>query len=114
MAVSLEQVLDRLRVWSARAAHEVENSSGAIATSWKGQQRVLGAVTKYMQGEGARYSPNQVRLRLIEDSGRARLQWEASKNEREVAELAGEVAAYELVLTLLKEAGPTWNGVAGD
>ncbi len=110
MALSLEQFQERLRAWSARAAHEVENSSGEIAASWRGQQRVLGAVTMYMQGEGARYSPAQVRLSLIEDSGRARLRWEASRDKEEVAELSGEVAAYELVLALLKDAGPTWNG----
>jgi hypothetical protein len=110
MALSLEQFQDRLRVWSARAAHEVENSSGEIAASWKGQHKVLGAVTMYMQGQGARFAPNQVRLSLIEDRERARLRWEASRDKQEVATLAGEVAGYDLVLTLLQEAGPTWNG----
>jgi hypothetical protein len=110
MAVSLEQFQDRLRAWSARAAHEVENSSGEIAASWKGQHKVLGAVTMYMQGEGARYSPAQFRLSLLEDRERARLRWEAAKDRHEAAHLSGEVAGYDLVLTLLKEAGPTWNG----
>ena len=110
MSLSLEQFQERLRVWSARAAHEVENSSGEIAASWKGQQRVLGNVLMYAQGQGAQYAPGQVRQTLIEDSGRARLRWEASRDRQEVAELAGEVAGYELILTLLKDAGPTWNG----
>ena len=110
MALSLEQFQDRLRAWSARAAHEVENSSGDIAASWKGQYRVLGNVLMYAQGQGAQYAPGQVRLGLIEESGRARLRWEASRDRQEVAELSGEVAGYELVLTLLKDAGPTWNG----
>ena len=35
MALSLEQFQDRLRVWSARAAHEVVNSDGDIAASWR-------------------------------------------------------------------------------
>ncbi|HEY7357574.1 MAG TPA: hypothetical protein VH590_13945 [Ktedonobacterales bacterium] len=109
MALSLEQFQDRLRVWSARAAHEVINSDGTIAASWRGQQRVLGAVAMYMEGAGAGFSPTQVRLRLIDDREAARRAWEATTDPRQVAELAGEVAAYDLILTLLKDAGRVWS-----
>jgi hypothetical protein len=113
MALSLEQFQERLRVWHARAAHEVENSDSAIAASWRGQQHVLGAIAMYMEGEGARYTPAQVRLRLIDDREAARRAWEAARDKREVATLAGEVAAYDLVLELLKDARRTW-AVAGE
>ena len=108
MALSREQFQDRLRVWSARAAHEVVNSDGDIAASWQGQQRVLGAAAMYMEGEGARYAPTQVRQRLIDDREAVRRDWEATKDKREAAGLSGEVAAYDLILTLLKDAGRAW------
>lgn len=109
MALSLEQFQERLRVWSARAAHEVVNSDGAIAESWRGQQRVLGAVAMYMEGEGARYTPTQLRQRLIDDREAARRAWEATRGTGQVAALSGEVAAYDLILTLLKDAGRAWS-----
>ncbi len=109
MALSLEQFQERLRSWSARAAHEVIHSDGAIADSWRGQQRILGDVAMYMEGEGARYTPAQLRLRLIDDREAARRAWEAAKDGRQVAVLSGEVAAYDLILTLLKDAGRTWS-----
>ncbi len=109
MALSLEHFQERLRVWSARAAHEVENTDGAIAASWRGQQSVLGGIAMFMNGEGARYTPAQLRLRLIDDREAARRAWEATKDERAVARLAGEVAAYDLVLELLKDARRAWD-----
>jgi hypothetical protein len=112
MALSLEQFQDRLRAWSARAAHEVVNSDGMIAESWRGQQRVLGAIAMFMEGEGARYTPSQLRLRLIDDREAARRAWEATRDKRQVAALSGEVAAYDLVLTLLKDAGRAWSAPA--
>ena len=108
MALSLGGFQDRLRVWNARAAHEVEHSDGATAASWRGQQRVLGAIAKYMEGEGARYTPGQVRLRLIDEREAARRAWEAARDEQEVARLAGEVAGYDLLFELLKDAGRAW------
>jgi len=109
MALSLETFQGRVRAWSARAAHEVENSEGSIAQDWRGQQRVLGDIASYMEGEGARYTPRELRLRLIEDRESARRVWEATTNEREVAFHAGEVAAYDLVLDVLKEIGLRWS-----
>jgi len=109
MALSLEQFQDRLRAWNARAAHEVVNSDGDIAESWRGQQRVLGAVAMSMEGEGARYTPPQLRQRLIDDREAVRRAWEATKDPHQAAALAGEVAAYDLVMTLLKDAGRAWS-----
>jgi hypothetical protein len=107
--MSLETFQNRLRLWSARAAHEVENSSGEIAESWRGQQRVLGAIASYMEGDGARYTPAALRLRLIDDRESARRAWEATANQREVAFHAGEVAAYDLILDVLKSIGAQWG-----
>src|SRR5215469_10497886 len=109
MALSLEQFQDRLRAWNARAAHEVINSDGDIAESWRGQQRVLGAVAMSMEGEGARYTPTQLRQRLIDDREAVRRDWEAAKDRRQASALSGEVAAYDLVMTLLKDAGRAWS-----
>jgi hypothetical protein len=108
MALSLEGFQERLRVWSARAAHEAENSDGAIAASWRGQQHVLAAIAKYVEGEGARYTPGQLRRHLIDERERARRDWEPTRDALAVASLAGEVAAYDLVLDLLKDAGRAW------
>lgn len=108
MALSLEGFQERLHVWNARAAHEVEHSDGAIAASWRGQQHVLGATAMYVEGEGARYTPGQLRLRLIDEREATRRDWEATRGALEVAILAGEVAAYDLVLELLKDAGRAW------
>ena len=109
MAMSLGTFQERLRLWSARAAHEVENSDGETAESWRGQQRVLGAIASYMEGDGALYTPAALRLRLIEDRESARRAWEATTNNREVAFYGGEVAAYDLVLDVLKSIGAQWG-----
>ena len=109
MAMSLGTFQDRLRLWSARAAHEVENSAGEIAESWRGQQRVLAAIASYMEGDGALYTPAALRLRLIEDRESARRAWEATTNSREVSFHSGEVAAYDLVLDVLKGIGAQWD-----
>jgi hypothetical protein len=109
MSLSLEQFQDRLRAWNARAAHEVVNSDGDIAESWRGQQRVLGAVAMSMEGEGARYTPTQLRQRLADDREAVRRAWEATRDRRQAAALAGELAAYDLVMTLLKDAGRAWS-----
>ena len=109
MVMSLGTFQERLRLWSARAAHEVENSDGEIAESWRGQQRVLGAIASYMEGDGALYTPSTLRLRLIEDRESARRAWEATTNNREVAFYGGEVAAYDLVLDVLKNIGAQWG-----
>jgi|SRR5579859_7546206 len=109
MALSLEQFQERLRAWSARAAHEVENSDGTTAASWRGQQSVLGAIAMSMEGDGSRYTPAQLRLRLIDDREATRRAWEATKDELEVARLAGQVAAYDLILELLKDARRAWD-----
>jgi hypothetical protein len=53
-----------------------------------------------------------VRQRLIDDREAARRAWEAIKDQRQVAALSGEVAAYDLVLTLLKDARRTWSAPA--
>ena len=108
MALNLEGFQERLRAWSARAAHEVEHTDGAIAASWRGQQRVLGAIAMYIEGAGAGYTPGQLRLRLIAEREAARRAWEATRGEQAVATLAGEVAGYDLVFELLKDAGRSW------
>lgn len=111
MALSLEQFQERLRDWSARAAHEVVNSDGITAESWRGQQRVLGGVTMSMEGEGARLTPSQIRQRLIDDREAIRRAWESTKDPVQAAALSGEVAAYDLVQTLLKDAGRAWSAI---
>jgi hypothetical protein len=108
--VTREQVIDRLRVWAARANSEaLEADTTADRLNWTGQAQVLGDVAAFLANQGAGLDLERVRLQVINGRQQAIAAWElARENERELALHAGEVAGYDITLSLLRDLGSGW------
>lgn len=105
-----EQVIDRLRVWAARAQSEANEADVPTDTvSWLGQAQILSGAAEFLAGQGAQLDPSRVRLQLISGRQKSLGAWDLARtNERELSLHAGEVAGYDLALALLKDAGDSW------
>ena len=105
-----EQTIDRLRVWAQRAqseANEADEKSDVL--SWTGQAQVLSSIAEYMAGQGARLDPPGLRLQVINGRQKSLEAWGLARTDNNALSLhAGEVAAYDLALTLLKDTGDRW------
>jgi hypothetical protein len=108
--VTREQVIERLRVWAARANSEaLEADTPADRLNWTGQAQVLGDVAAFLANQSAGLELDGVRLQVIEGRQQAIAAWEqARENARDLALHAGEVAGYDLTLTLLRDVGNNW------
>ncbi len=105
-----EQVIERLRVWAARAQNEVSEADvPSDQLSWTGQAQILSGTAEFLAGQGSQLDPARVRLQLISGRQKSLAAWDMARtNERELALHAGEVAGYDLALTLLKDIGDAW------
>ncbi len=105
-----EQVIDRLRVWAARANSEaLEADTSADRLNWTGQAQVLGDVAAFLANQGAGLDLERVRLQVIAGRQQAIAAWElARQNGHDLALHAGEVAGYDVMLSLLRDAGTSW------
>jgi hypothetical protein len=108
--VTREQVIERLRVWAARANSEaLEADTPADRLNWTGQAQVLGDVAAFLANQGAGLDLERVRLQVIGGRQQAIAAWElARENERDLALHAGEVAGYDITLLLLRDVGSGW------
>jgi hypothetical protein len=108
--VTREQVIERLRVWATRAqseANEADNPEDML--NWTGQAQVLGGIAEFLAGQGAQLDPAAVRLQVISGRQKSIGAWDLSRhNERDLALHAGEVAGYDLTLSLLQDVGEMW------
>lgn len=105
-----EQVIERLRVWAARAQNEINEADRASdQLNWTGQAQILGGTAEFLAGQGAQLGPARVRLQLISGRQKALAAWDLARtNDHDLALHAGEVAGYDLALTLLKDLGEVW------
>ncbi len=102
--------IDRLRTWAARAENEVAESKGIGKHTWQGQASVLRATASVVASGGSlNADPEILRKQLIADRQKSLTAWEHADDPNAVAELSGEVAAYELILTLLKDVENGWS-----
>lgn len=106
-----EQVIERLRVWAARAQSEaLEADTPADRLNWTGQAQVLGDVAGFLSSEGSQLDLSSVRLQVISGRQKSLAAWELARtNDRDLALASGEVAGYDLTLTLLNDAGQSWT-----
>ena len=101
--------IDRLRAWAARADNEVAESKGTSKHTWQGQADVLRATASVVaSGSGINNDPATLRTQLIADRQKSLTVWEHEDNPKAVAEHSGEVAAYDLILTLLNDVDLRW------
>lgn len=101
--------VDRLRAWAARAENEVAYSQGTGKIAWQGQAGVLRATASVVaSGSTTNNDPAALRKQLIADRQKAIVTWEHGTDADAAATHSGEVAAYDLILALLREAGERW------
>jgi hypothetical protein len=108
--VTREQVIERLRVWAARANSEaLEADTPADQLNWTGQAQVLGDVAAFLASQGSELDLERVRLQVIGGRQQSIAAWELARdNARDLALHAGEVAGYDITLALLRDAGSGW------
>lgn len=104
------EFIERLRVWSRNALREAETPEPRSARSWRAQYQVLSALAAFMEGPGASLTVEEVIAHIRPDREQSKRRWEAATDPMEVAQAAGEVAAYDLALDVLRPARPNWTG----
>jgi hypothetical protein len=108
--VTREQMIERLRVWALRAQSEADNADNTTdMLTWTGQAQVLGSIAEFLASQGSQLGPGGARLQIISGRQKSIGAWDLSRNNpRDLALHAGEVAGYDLALSLLKDVGSTW------
>jgi hypothetical protein len=103
-------MIDRLRVWSLRAQSEADNADNTTdMLSWTGQAQVLSSVAEFLASQGTQLGPGAARLQIISGRQKSIGAWDLARgNPRDLAVHAGEVAGYDLALSLLQDVGATW------
>lgn len=106
-----DQAIERLRIWAQRAQAEANEADGGIdLLNWTGQAQVLSSVAEFLAGQGSQLDPAGIRLRNINGRQESLAAWGLARNNpRDLALHAGEVAAYDLALSLLTDAGEHWS-----
>lgn len=101
-----EAFIDRLRAWAQRADNEAAYSTDSTQRAWRGQASVLHG----MAGAGVGDDVAALRHQLFADRQKAIVAWERSiGDEATIAQYAGEVQAYDLILELLRDANDGWS-----
>ena len=103
MAKSREEIIERLRGWSARALQEAQYAdTQENALNWQGQAQVLGGVANYLtdQGDADDFT---VWRQVVGDRAQSLAEWMARQDSVEGALYAGQVAGFDVALTALKD-----------
>jgi hypothetical protein len=105
-----QMFVDRLRAWATRAENEVAYSEGTGKITWQCQASVLRATASVVaSGSATNSDPVALRKQLIADRQKALMAWEQTTDAATAAGHSGEVAAYELIITLLRDVGERWS-----
>lgn len=101
-----QALIERLRAWAQRADNEAAYSTGRPQLTWQGQASVLHG----MAGAGVGDDVGALRLQIIADRQKAITAWEhAIGDEAAIAQYAGEVQGYDLILELLADQADRWD-----
>jgi hypothetical protein len=108
--VTREQIIERLRVWALRAQSEADNADTPTdMLTWTGQAQVLSSIAEFLASQGSQLGPGEARLQVISGRQKSIGAWDLARGQpRDLALHAGEVAGYDLALSLLKDIGSTW------
>jgi len=104
------EFIERLRVWSRQALQESETPEPRSARSWRARYQVLSALAAFLETSGSTLTVNEVIAHIRPDREQSAQRWRAASNPLEAAQAAGEVAAYDLALSVLRTARPDWTG----
>jgi hypothetical protein len=103
MAKSREEMIERLREWSARALHEAQYAdTQENALNWQGQAQVLGGVANYLtdQSDADDFT---VWRQVVGDRAKSLAEWMMRQDGADGALYAGQVAGFDVALTVLKD-----------
>ena len=96
-------MIEGLRTWSARALHEGQYAdSQEDALQWQGQAQVLGGVANYLADQGGA-EDFTIWRQVVGDRAKSLAEWMARQGGVEAALYAGQVAGFDVALTVLKD-----------
>ena len=103
MAKSREEMVERLRGWSARALHEAQYAdTQERCASMAGSGAVLGGVANYItdQSDADDFATG---VRWWGTAPRASTEWMMRQDGADGALYAGQVAGFDVAMTVLKD-----------
>ncbi len=102
--------IDRITAWANRAANEITYATGANKNAWQGQYEVLrSCAAAAASGSNAIANLETFRNNIIMDRKTTITEWNHTGAEDDAAMLTGKTQGYDLILSLLKEAGAAWS-----
>lgn len=109
MSKSREEMIARLRGWSARALHEAQYAdTQENALQWQGQAQVLNGVANYLEDQSGA-DDFAIWHQVVGDRAKSLAEWMARPGGVEAALYAGQVAGFDVALTVLKDPeGRNW------
>ena len=103
MSKSREEMIERLRTWSARALHEAQYADNHDdVLQWQGQSAVLSGVANYLADQSAD-DDFTIWRQVVGDRSKSLAEWMARQGGPEAALYAGQVAGFDVALTVLKD-----------
>jgi hypothetical protein len=103
MSKSRAEMVELLRAWSARAQHEAQYAdTHESALHWQGQAAVLSGVANYLtdQNDADDFT---VWRQVVGDREQSLAEWMVRQDGADGALFAGQVAGFDLALTILKD-----------
>ena len=103
MSKSREEMIERLRVWSARALQEAQYAdTQEAALQWQGQSAVLSGVANYLEDQSGA-DDFTVWRQVVGDRSKSLAEWMAREGGADAALYAGQVAGFDVALTALRD-----------
>ena len=111
MRVKRDQVIERLRLWAARAQHEAQMAdTQEDILNWQGQAQVLSGVATYLASAGRQSDEDAVWRQVVADRSNALAAWERAQEGPDAMLYAGMIAGFDVALTALTDnAGRVWT-----
>jgi hypothetical protein len=77
--------------------------------NWQAQAQVLSSIAHFLADQSAEMDDQQLWTRLVADRGKSMAAWLTQPEGPEAAFYAGEVAGYDVALTVIRDiAGRVW------
>lgn len=103
MSKNREEMIERLRVWSARALQEAQYAdTQEAALQWQGQSAVLSGVANYLEDQSGA-DDFTVWRQVVGDRSKSMAEWMARQGGSDAALYAGQVAGFDIALTALRD-----------
>lgn len=104
--MNLEQTIQRLRIWAARAQNEAQEAdTQADRLQWQAQAQVLAGVANFLADQGQRMDELQIWTRVVADREEAMAAWFGHQGGPDAQYYSGAVAGYDVALTALTAVG---------